>query len=222
MSQKTVLTATQRDDHGKAASRRLRRTGMVPAVVYGSKEAPMSITLEQRELQKEMKQESFYSKILTLKIGDKQQQVIIKDLHRHPYKPYVMHMDLARVSADKAIHVHVPIHFLNETTAKGVKAGGIISHNLIDIEVSCLPANLPEFIEVDLADVELDQIIHLSDLKLPKGVTAVALNHKDHIDDKVVAAIHLPKAPSEDEEVAAAPEAAASEAEAETKTEKGE
>ena len=221
MSQKTVLTATQRDDHGKAASRRLRRTGMVPAVVYGSKEAPLSITLEQRELQKEMKQESFYSKILTLKIGEKQQQVIIKDLHRHPYKPYIMHMDLARVSADKALHVHVPIHFLNEATAKGVKAGGIISHNLMDIEVSCLPADLPEFIEVDLAEVELDQILHLSEVKLPKGVTAVALSHKDHVDDKVVAAIHLPKAPSaEDEDVVAAPEAAAPEADA--KTEKGE
>lgn len=220
MSQKTLINATMRHDMGKAASRRLRRTGMVPAIVYGSKEAPMAITLEQRELQKEMKQESFYSKILTLKIGEQQQQVILKDLHRHPYKPYIMHMDLARVSADKAIHVHVPIHFLNETTAKGVKTGGIVSHNLVDIEISCLPADLPEYIEVDLADVELDQIVHLSDVKLPKGVTAVALSHKDHVDDKVVAAIHLPKAPSaEDEEVAAAaPEAPAADA----KSDKGE
>ncbi|MBP9722556.1 MAG: 50S ribosomal protein L25/general stress protein Ctc [Gammaproteobacteria bacterium] len=203
-SAEVVLTASARDDMGKGASRRLRRSGMVPAIVYGGKEAPATITLEQRELQKEMKQESFYSKILTLKIGNNSEKVILKDLHRHPYKPIIMHMDLVRVSADKELTVHVPIHYLNEATAKGVKAGGVVSHNMIDIEVCCLPANLPEFVEIDLANLDLDEIIHLSQIKLPEGVTSVALNHED---DKVVAAIHLPKVMSAEDEAAPAAEA---------------
>jgi large subunit ribosomal protein L25 len=201
MSQKIMLTASTRTETGKSANRRLRRTGMVPAIVYGGKEGPVAITLEHRELSKEMKQESFYSQILNLSIDNKNQQVILKDIHRHPFKPAIMHMDLERVSADKLITVHVPIHYLNEANAKGVKTGGgIISHNLIDIEVSCLPAKLPEYIEIDLLNVDLDETIHLSDIKLPEGVTSVALNHKD---DKVVASIHVPKAAPVEEDIVA-------------------
>ncbi len=207
MSNQVVLNATLRDEMGTGASRRLRRTGMVPAIVYGGKSGPVSITLEQREIQKEMKQDSFYSKILTLNLDGNAEKVIVKDLHRHPYKPMVMHMDLARVSADKELIVHVPIHYVNESTSKGVKAGGIVSHNLVDIEVVCLPAYLPEAIEVDIANLGLDESLHLSDIKLPEGVASVALNHDDN---KIVVAIHMPKSTSTDDAEDAIPAADAS------------
>lgn len=207
MSTKITLNATKRDDMGKGASRRLRRTGYVPAIVYGSKKEPVAITLEQREIQKEMKNEAFYSQILTVTLDGNEQQFILKSLQRHAYKPLVMHMDLERVSQDKKITVHVPVHYLNEEKAAGVKAGGVVSHHIAELEISCLPANLPEYLEVDLLNLELDKTLHLSDLKLPQGVTSVALSHED---DKAVVSIHIPKAaPVEDEE--ASVEAAASE-----------
>jgi large subunit ribosomal protein L25 len=198
MSNKIMLNATKREDLGKGASRRLRRSGFVPAIAYGGKETPVSITLEQREIQKEMKSESFYSQILTVMLDGKQQQFILKNLQRHPYKPLIMHMDLERVDQGKIITVKLPIHYLNETTAKGVKiGGGVVSHNLVDIEVNCLPANLPEYIEVDLANVELDQTLHLSDIKLPEGVESTALSHDDN---KAVVSIHIPKAASAEDD----------------------
>ncbi len=201
-----VLHARTRSDLGKGASRRLRREGLVPAIVYGGTKEPVSITLEQRELQKEMKNEAFYSQILTVMLDDKKQQFIIKSLQRHPFKTLVMHLDLERVSSDKELHVQLPIHFINAETSKGVKVkGGVVSHHLIDLEIACLPADLPEYIEIDLANVDLDQTIHLSDLKLPKGVKSVALKHGD---DKAVVSIHLPKAaPVEEDELLTAPEA---------------
>lgn len=212
MSQKIVLNAEARTDLGKGASRRLRREGKIPAIAYGGKTAPVAVTLEQREVQKEIKKESFYSQILTVVLGGKEQQFILKDLHRHPFKPIIMHMDLERVSADKHMTVHVPVHFVNESSAVGVsKQGGIVSHHLIDIEISCLPADLPEHIEVDLAKLEAEHTIHLSELTLPKGVTIVALAHND---DKAVVSINLPragKAEDEDTIVAASNDSAENE-----------
>lgn len=197
MSQQIILNATKRDDLGKGASRRLRRTGYVPAILYGGKREPLSLTLEQREIQKEMKVEGFYSQILTLALDGSKQKFIIKAMQRHPYKPLVLHMDLERVSDDKELTVQIPLHFINEDSAKAVKQnGGVVSHHLLNIEISCLPSDLPEFIKVDLADVELDQTVHLSDLKLPKGVTCVALSHDDN---KAVVSIHLPKAVVEED-----------------------
>lgn len=198
-----VLHASARSDLGKGASRRLRREGFVPAIVYGGKKEPLSITLEQRELQKEMKNEAFYSQILTVMLDGKKQEFVIKNLQRHPFKSIVMHLDLERVSGDKELHIQLPIHYLNAEASKGVKIkGGVVSHHLIDLEIACLPADLPECIEIDLTNVDLDQTIHLSDLTLPKGVKSVALSHGD---DKAVVSIHLPKAApvEEDEEVIA-------------------
>lgn len=203
MSNKIVLNATKREDFGKGASRRLRRTGFVPAIVYGGKKEPLSITVQQRELQKEMKNEAFYSQILTVMLDGKEQQFIVKDLQRHPFKSLIVHLDLERVSLDKEITVHIPIHFLNADSAKGVRqGGGVIAHHLNEIEISCLPTVLPEHIEIDLENLELDQTIHLSDLNLPKGVKSVALAHEDN---KAVVSISVPKAaPAEDEETTTA------------------
>lgn len=208
MSEQIVLNATRRDNMGKGASRRLRREGLVPAIVYGGKKEPVSITFEQREVQKALKNEGFYSQIVTVKLENKTQKFILKDIQRHPFKSLITHLDFARVSEDQELIVHVPIHYLNEETSIGVKQkGGIVSHHLIDIEIKCLPANLPEFVEIDLANLDIDQTIHLSDLNLPKGTTSVALSHEDN---KAVVSINLPKAaPAEEEETveAAAPEA---------------
>lgn len=224
MTNEILLNATVRNDLGKGASRRLRRAGLVPAIVYGGKKEPLSITFQQNELQREMKNEAFYSQILTAKLDGKTQRFILKSLQRHPFKSVIMHLDLERVSEDKEITVHIPIHYLNADKAPGVKVGGAVQHHLIDLEITCLPADLPESVEIDLENVELDQTIHLSDLTLPKGVKSVALSHDDN---KAVVSISMPKAaPVEEEETTEEVEAAASEEaapEAEAKAEdKGE
>ncbi|MAZ40056.1 MAG: 50S ribosomal protein L25/general stress protein Ctc [Legionellales bacterium] len=191
------LYAKTRTDIGKGASRRLRRTeDAVPAVVYGGEKEAQTISLEHREVLKAIKHEAFFSHILTLHIDEKPQKVVIKDMHRHPYKPIVMHIDFQRVSNKQKLHMHAPIHFINEDIAPGVKAGGIVEHSMKEIEISCLPADLPEYIEVDIATLELDESIHLSQIKAPKGVEFLAITHGE---DPSLAAIHMPKAPSEPE-----------------------
>ncbi|MDQ2077636.1 50S ribosomal protein L25/general stress protein Ctc [Marinimicrobium sp. ABcell2] len=201
MSEDFILNAEARDDLGKGASRRLRRLeAKVPAIVYGGKQKkPMSIAISQKELTKHLESEAFFSHIIELKVGDKSEDVILKDLQRHPAKGYTMHADFLRVSKTHKLQTSVPLHFLNEDTCKGVKLqGGKIVHNMVQLEVSCLPANLPEFIEVDLADAELGQVVHISDLKLPKGVTSVALSHgADH--DLPVVAVNKPKGAAVDD-----------------------
>jgi len=161
MKEDFTLQATARDVKGKGASRRLRReAGLLPAIVYGDNKAPTMITLEHKELTKHLEHESFYSHIITLNVeGGNTESVILKDLQRHPAKPVVLHADFLRVSKTKKITVNVPLHFLNEDTCVGVKmSGGNISHNATQLEISCLAANLPEFIEVDLADVDIGLI----------------------------------------------------------------
>ena len=195
------LEAVLRDDSGKGASRRLRREqGLIPAIVYGNNKSPISITLSHNELIKHLEHEAFYSHIISLDIDGSEEQVILKDLQRHPAKPIVLHADFLRVSKTQKFVTRVPLHFINEATSIGVKSqGGVVSHSVTDLEITCLPADLPEFIEVDLANVEVGQTVHISDLVLPKGVESVALSHgTDH--DLPIASINKPKGSSADEE----------------------
>jgi len=165
------VKAESRSDAGKGASRRLRRKGRVPAIVYGAHREPEMISLLHNELILRLEHEAFYSHLLTLKVDDQRQSVVLKALQRHPAKPFILHADFQRVQADEKLRMTVPLHFLNEANCKGVKVGGgVIFHHLSDVEVSCLPKDLPEFIAIDLADMELGDIIHLSKVSLPPGV----------------------------------------------------
>ncbi|MDO7897369.1 50S ribosomal protein L25/general stress protein Ctc [Pseudomonas citrulli] len=195
-----TLNAEVRSDLGKGASRRLRRlASLVPAVVYGGDKAPESISMLAKDVAKLLENEAAYSHIIELNVGGSKQNVVIKALQRHPAKGHVLHADFVRVVAGQKLTAVVPVHFINE--AAPVKKGGEISHVTSEIEVSCLPKDLPEFIEVDLADAEIGTIVHLSDLKAPKGVEFVALAHGD---DKAVANVHAPRvAPEATEEGAA-------------------
>ena len=201
MSDAFVVEAELRADQGKGASRRLRRLeNLVPAILYGAGKDPIALSLKDNELKKSLSNEAFYSHVLTVKYDGKEESAILKDLQRHPSRGDVMHADFLRVDMDKAIHVHVPLHFTNEEACVGVKLeGGKISHQMVEVEVICLPGNLPEFIEVDMTEVHAETILHLSDLKLPEGVTVAALQQgADH--DLPVAAVHKPKGKAADEE----------------------
>src|SRR5262249_41345506 len=150
-------------DQGKGASRRLRREGKVPAILYGGKAQPQMITCDHNEIMKSLKVEAFYSRILTLKLDGKSESVVLKDLHRHPVSDAIMHMDLQRIEADKVLHMHVPLHFKGADVAPGVKTGnGLVEHHLIQVEVECLPKDLPEFIEVDISALSVNEAVHLS------------------------------------------------------------
>jgi large subunit ribosomal protein L25 len=199
-----VLAGEARTASGRTGSRRLRHLGKVPAIVYGGGQGPSSITLDHNTLVHQMEHEAFYTSLLTLKVGSASELVVVKDVQRHPARPEIMHLDLQRVVADQALTMHVPIHFTNESTAVGVKGqGGVVEHLMTDVEISCLPKDLPEFLTLDVSAVELGQILHLSDIPLPPGVSIVALSHGS---DQGVFAIHTARV----EEVAAgAPEAPA-------------
>lgn len=186
------VIAEARADVGKGASRRLRREGKVPAILYGANGEPVKLLVSQNEIGKQLANEAFYSHILTIKIGEHSEQAVLRDLQRHPWKPLILHMDFLRVNANEKIKVHVPLHFTNQENSKSVKEqGGAISHLLAEVEVSCLPGSLPEYIEVDLIDLEVGQTLHLSQLKLPEGVELVALTHGH---DEGVASAHASKA----------------------------
>ncbi|MCL4104235.1 UNVERIFIED_CONTAM: hypothetical protein GTU68_035097 [Idotea baltica] len=199
---------------GKGASRRLRRLAdHVPAIIYGGKKDPQPLTLIRKDLEKALENEAFYSHVLSIKVGKTKEKAILKDLQRHPARDSVMHADFLRVDDKVAIKVNVPIHFLNEDTAIGVKVqGGIVQHQTTDIEIQCLPGDIPEFIEVDMAEVETGQIIHLSDVTLPTGVVSVALAlGEDH--DLAVASITAPRGSDEPEDEVAAEDSAEDSAE---------
>jgi large subunit ribosomal protein L25 len=165
------LTATSRSVEGKGASRRLRIAGYVPAIVYGAGEAPQAIQVLHNDVLLGSRFESFYSSVIELTVDGKKQKVLIKDWQKHPFKQLMLHMDFQRVNENEAIKVAVPVHFLNqEKSPAGKTAGLVISHNLTEVTVSCLPKNLPEFIELDLGNLKAGDIVHLSDLKLPAGV----------------------------------------------------
>lgn len=183
MNETFEVIAQPRSDAGKGASRRLRRSGMVPAIVYGGHQDPELVSVNHNDLVKHLEHEAFYSHILDLKVGERSSKVVLKDLQRHPARPFILHLDFQRVSADEKIRMMVPLHFLNEASSKGIKAGGNVSHNLTEVEITCLPKDLPEFIGVDLAQMQIGDIVHLSELPLPEGV---ALAHTPDPDLPVV------------------------------------
>lgn len=188
MSNAFELNATARTDLGKGASRRLRRLAdMVPAIIYGEGKAPVNISIAHKDIHKALSNEAFFSHIITLNVDGKSEQVVIKALQRHPAKPRIMHADFQRVSADNAIVVAVPLHFINEDKCKGVKLGsGSIIKNLNELQISCLPRDLPEYIEVDMTDLGVGESLHISQIVLPAGVTSVDLAHGHDADNAVV------------------------------------
>lgn len=222
MSNDFVINAEVRVDQGKGASRRLRRAGKVPAILYGGHQDPISLSVVGFELENRLKNEAFYSHILTLKIGDKEESAVLKDLQRHPARSVVTHMDLQRVVADEELRMHVPLHFKGEEIAPGVKqGGGVVQHHLVDVEVICLPKYLPEFIEIDVSAMNLNDAVHLSQIKLPEGVKLAALLHGD---DQAVVSVQIPRVIEEPvEEVPASAEVpvVGDEAKAAAEAEKG-
>jgi large subunit ribosomal protein L25 len=171
------LAAEFRDAQGKGASRRLRHENKVPAILYGGHREPRALALDHTKLMLLLDNERFYSTIINLKVGELNQAAILKDVQRHPAKNAIVHIDLQRVLDDEKIRITVPLHFKGEAAAPGVKKGGIVSHLRNDVELRCLPKDLPEFIEVDLAGVELNQMLYLADLQLPAGVEILELAH---------------------------------------------
>ncbi|MEJ6079852.1 50S ribosomal protein L25/general stress protein Ctc [Vibrio sp. 1-Bac 57] len=194
-----TLVATSRTDLGKGASRRLRHTNQTPGVVYGSGKDPVSLTFEHKELMKVESIEAFYSSVLNLEIDGVSEQVLLKAIQRHSFKERIQHLDLLRVDATHKLQTTVPLHFLNEETATAVKNGGVIAHLANELEVTCLPADLPAFIEVDIANVEIGGTVHISDITLPKGVESAELA-KGEEHDLPVLAITAKKVAAEGEE----------------------
>jgi large subunit ribosomal protein L25 len=185
----------------------------VPAVIYGGGQEPLSVSLNHMALLREMEQEAFFTSILSLKIGNQTQPAVVKEVQRHPAKPQLLHLDFQRIVEDEEITLHVPIHFVGEAAARGVKEqGGVIEHLLTDVEVTCLPRYLPEYLELDVSAMELNQMLHLSDIPLPEGVTLVALSHQQ---DHPVVTVSPPR--REEEEEGAEPAAAEVPTVAETK-----
>jgi len=193
------LTAEVRSDLGKGASRRLRRESKVPAVIYGAEKDPVSLTLDHNSLVHHLENEAFYSHILTIDVAGSKEKAVLKDLQRHPAKPIILHADFMRVSEKEKLKMSVPLHFINEEAAPGVKKGGIVTHNITEVEIQCLPKDLPEYLEVDLAGLDIEQILHLTDIQLPAGVELVELLHgEEH--NQAIAAIHKTRASKEAEE----------------------
>ena len=171
MSDEFNLIAEMRDDRGKGASRRLRHQGKVPAIIYGAGREPRALMFDHNKVLRELENASFYSSILTIKVGDKSRAAIVKDIQRHPSKKQILHIDLQRIVEDEKIRMQIPIHYLGEEEAIGVKiGGGSVSRLMTEIEVSCFPKDLPEFLEVDISELELDQMLYVSSISLPKGV----------------------------------------------------
>ncbi len=213
MATEHKLSASGRKDEGKGASRRLRRAAQIPAIIYGGGTQPQSIQLEHEKTWLASQNDWFYSSIITLDVDGKAQQVLLRDMQRHPYRQLIMHLDFQRVNANEAIRVNVPLHFINiDSSPAGKTAGVSVTSEMNEVEVTCLPANLPEFIEVDLGQMQVGDTVHLSELKLPEGV---AFAHKvdDEHDPAVAVARHVreevvEEAPAEGEEAAAAGEQA--------------
>jgi len=215
MKQEFDLIAEIREGQGKGASRRLRREGKVPAIIYGAGRPPRALAFDHNKVLQQLDQESFYSSILTIKIGEKSQAAILKDVQRHPAKRQILHMDMQRIVEDEKIRMNVPIHFVGEQQAPGVKqSGGTVSRLMTDVEVSCLPKDLPEYFEVDISHLELDDMLYLSDIKVPEGVELPELAHGEEHDHAIVS-IHVMKAAAVEEEApeeAGEPEEAKAEA----------
>lgn len=199
MSEQFELTAQARTSFGKAETRRLRRLeNLVPAVVYGAHKEPTHVSLLSNKVNKALENEGFYSQIIDLTIDGKKQKVILKALQRHPYKPRIMHMDFLRIKADEKLTVKIPVHFIGEDEAPGLKQGGVMTHHINDLEVSCLPADIPTSIDIDVSKMEMDAVIHLSEIKAPKGVELLALTAvTDDAHDHAAVSVHMPKVQAE-------------------------
>lgn len=217
MSDRIELTAELRTDIGKGASRRLRRDAdLVPAVIYGAGRDAVSLSITHKDLHKACENEGFFSQIVDIRTGDEVTPAIVRDLQRHPAKDRILHADFYRVRMDQEITVEIPLHFINEEKCVGVRQhGGVVSHNLSSVEIECLPGNLPEYIEVDVLNLDVGGTIHLSQLALPQGVTLTSLTQEEPQDD-IVVSIHEQRAAEEGEaaeapegEAPAAPEASA-------------
>jgi len=199
-----TLEAEVRTDLGKGASRRLRHANKVPAILYGEGQEPVSLTLEHKNVFRAQQEEAFYSHVLTLNVDGKPVECLLKDMQRHPFKQVVMHLDFLRIDATHAVHINAPVHFINEETAE--KKGGVIAHHVNEIAISCLPADIPEFIEVDTSVLEVGQTLHLSDVTLPKGVTSDELA-KGESHDQAVVSLNAPKVVKDEDDSEEAPEA---------------
>ncbi|MDI4637765.1 MULTISPECIES: 50S ribosomal protein L25/general stress protein Ctc [Halomonadaceae] len=193
------LNASVRHDLGKGASRRLRRADLaIPAIIYGGETAPKSIAIDKAPFYKAIEDESFFSSVITLDVEGQKEQVVVRDLQRHPFKPLVTHADFLRVDATHELTLHVPLHVVGEDTSKAIKDEDGELHQLAsDVEISCLPKDLPEYLEVDISNLELGTTLHLSDLTVPAGVTLVALTHGEDHDNAVLS---VTKAKVRDEE----------------------
>ena len=202
------VVAFERPKQGSGASRRLRNAGKTPGIIYGGNEAPQAVELDHNALFHALRKEAFHSSILDIEVAGKSQKALLRDYQMHPFKPLVLHIDFQRVDAKQKIHVKVPLHFVNAEIAPAVKLGGaLISHIATEIEVSCLPADLPEFIQVDLSKIEVGHAIHVKDVALPKGLSLVP--HLEHENPVVVnARVPTVKAETTEAPAAAAPEAA--------------
>ena len=201
MSEDFDLIAEMREDTGTGASRRLRHKGKVPAIIYGAGRPPRLLAFDHNKVIKQLESESFYSSILNIKVGEKSQAAIVKDIQRHPAKAIIMHMDFQRIVEDEKIRMNVPIHFIGEEDAIGVReGGGTVQRIKTDVEISCLPKDLPEYFEVDISNLELDDMLHLSDIKLPEGVEMPELALGEEHDQAIVS-IHIIKAAPIEEEI---------------------
>ena len=212
------VVAQPRDALGTGASRRLRRTGRVPGVLYGGGRDPAHISVDENRIKRQLENEAFAAHVLTVKIEDEETQAVLKSLHRDPATGQVTHLDFQRISASSEIHIRVPLHFVNEDICAGKKAGGIVTHLLVEVEVGCLPKDLPEYVEVDMAALDVGESVHLSELVFPEGVRLMALAHNPENDQPVVSVQHPQKLEAVEGE-AAGEEGA--EAEASTAAESG-
>src|SRR4051794_15967346 len=197
---KIEVTAFPRTQQGTGASRRLRGTGRVPGVIYGANHPATPIEVDHNALLRHLKLEAFHASILDMAVDSSRERVLLRDFQMHPWKPQVLHVDFQRIDPNKKIHMYVPLHFMNEEISPGVKTGGgVVTHAMNEIEIQCLPDQLPEYIEVDLKDVQLNDIIHVNDLKLPEGVEPTT---KFKSDNPPVASVHVPKVATAEEEAA--------------------
>jgi len=213
MSDTETIIAEIREDVGKGASRRLRREGKVPAVIYGGRKDPVTLTVQQNQLLHATENESFYASVLDLKVGkNKPQSVIVRDMHRHPFKPLVLHIDFMRVSAKEVLRISVPLHFVGEEESPaGKESGVVIQHQVTDVEITALPKDLPEFLTVDLSEMEAGDSVMLSDIPLPKGVEIPALASDEELSVLVASAVHVKESQGTGAAAAADAEAALAE-----------
>ena len=200
MAKSFELNAEPRTDTGKSASRRLRGTGKIPAIIYGGGSDPQSLTLSHNEVLRNLEHEAFYSHILSIKIDGKETRAILRDLQRHPSRTVILHMDLQRINENEKLKTQVPLHFLGEDEAPGVIGGGLVSHDLTEVAIECLPKDLPEFIEVDISALDIGDSIHLSGITAPDGVTLLELARGEGHDQSVVS-VHVRRIIEEVEEV---------------------